>query len=225
MSLGTNRDNIATVMTAILFIGGVAVLSVGISAYQNEAFVLHLDQLIESISGGKMRLDDFDSELRNEPYIFMMGGGVLMFIGVFGLCSVASGSSTCRQIYLVLLLLCFAATIAIVVFCVLGCWAVDLNGENDAVREEFRSHWLNLTRPQQIEFEELLQCCDFDNDSPRRNVAVWLGGCRSIKKGCFIELLLVENAKKMASVFIWSTVAFVILFFFCFNCMVDHAEI
>ena len=76
-----------------------------------------------------------------------------------------------------------------------------------------------------MDFEDRLQCCDFDNASPRRDTAVWLGGCRSIKKGCFIELLLVENAKKMASVFIWASVSFVILLFFAFNCMVDHAEI
>ena len=40
-----------------------------------------------------------------------------------------------------------------------------------------------------------------------------------------MELLLIENSKKMATVFIWSTVAFVILVFAMFNCMVDHAEI
>ena len=76
-----------------------------------------------------------------------------------------------------------------------------------------------------MEFEDRIQCCDFDNKSDRRDNAVWLGGCQSYKKGCFIELLLVENAKKMASIFIWATIAFVVLLFFAFNCMVDHAEI
>lgn len=223
--LGTNRDNIATAMTAILFLGGVGVLAIGISAYKDETFVLYLNNLVDSISGGNIQLDEFETELPNESYIFMMGGGVLMFLGIFGLCSVASGSSTCRVIYLILLLLCFAVAVVIVVFAILGCWAVDLNGENDKIRERFRSHWLNLSRPEQMDFEDRLQCCDFDNASPRRDTAVWLGGCRSIKKGCFIELLLVENAKKMASVFIWASVSFVILLFFAFNCMVDHAEI
>jgi len=223
--MGTNRDNIATAMTAILFLGGVAVLVVGITAYKDEAFVLHLSDLVDSISGGKIRLEEFKTELQSESYIFMMGGGALMFLGIFGLCSVASRSSTCRSIYLILLLFCFAIAVVIVVFAVLGCWAVDLNGENDEIRERFRIHWLNLTQDEKKDFEDRLQCCDFDNKSPRRNMAVWLGGCQTIKKGCFIELLLVENAKKMASIFIWATVAFVMLLFFAFNCMVDHAEI
>ena len=82
-----------------------------------------------------------------------------------------------------------------------------------------------MRRSEQIEFERRLQCCDFDNESRRRHKAVWLGGCKSIKKGCFDELLLVENSKKMGTVFIWAGVAFVILLFAGFNCMVDQAEI
>ena len=64
--LGTNRDNIATAMTAILFLAGVGVLAIGISAYKDETFVLYLNNLVDSISGGNIQLDEFETELPNE---------------------------------------------------------------------------------------------------------------------------------------------------------------
>jgi len=220
-----NRDSIALAMTLILFLGGVGLLALGVTTNNNDTFLAYLEDLVDRISGGNIKLEDFETEMPKEPQVFIFGGAVMMFLGVFGLFSVASRSAVCRKFYLSLLIFCFGAGVAIVVLAVLGQWGVDFNGEHDVTRERFRSHWRELSKANQTEFESILECCDFDNASPRRNRAVWLGGCRAIKKGCFIELLLVENAKKMGTVFIWATVSFVILIFAAFNCMVDHAEI
>jgi len=223
--LVNNRETIAVIMTLTLFLGGVGLLTLGIVTQKEDAFVAYLGDLVDKISGGNIRLDEFDTKLPEEPFVFIIGGGVLMLLGFFGLCSVASRSSIFRNFYLLLLLLCFGAAVGVVVLAVLGNWGVDFRGENDVTQERFRGHWRSLSRSNQTAFESLLGCCDFDLESPRRDDAVWLGGCETHEKGCFIELLLVENSKKMASVFIWATVAFVILVFAMFNCMVDHAEI
>jgi len=220
-----NRETIAVAMTLTLFLGGVGLLTHGIVTHKEDAFLLYLDDLVDRISGGNISLNEFDTQLPEEPYVFIIGGGVLMFLGLFGVCSVASRSAIFRYLYLSLLLFCFGAAVAVVVLAVLGNWGVDFKGENDVIQERFRSHWRALPRQNQTAFESLLGCCDFDLVSPRRDDAVWLGGCRKIQRGCFMELLLIENSKKMATVFIWSTVAFVILVFAMFNCMVDHAEI
>lgn len=225
MHLGNNRENIAAAMTVIVFLVGVGLLTYGITAYKDESFLTYLKDLVESISGGNIRLEDFDHKLEREPFVFIIGGGVGMLLGLIGLCGVLCQRSLCRKFYLTLLLLCFAAAIVVVVYAVLDRWGIDFEGENGVIRERFRSHWRHMPRAEQIEYETRLQCCDFDNDSPRRRVAVWLGGCKSIKRGCFNELLLVENSKKMSTVFIWAAVAFVILLFAGFNCMVDQAEI
>ena len=60
--------------------------------------------------------------------MFIIGGGVLMLLGFFGLCSVASRSSIFRNFYLLLLLLCFGAAVGVVVLAVLGNWGVDFRG-------------------------------------------------------------------------------------------------
>ena len=66
LKLANNRETIATAMTAILFLGGVGLLAMGIKSYKDEAFLIYLQDLVNSISGGHLHLHHFQTELKQE---------------------------------------------------------------------------------------------------------------------------------------------------------------
>ena len=61
-----NRDSIALAMTLILFLGGVGLLALGVTTNNNDTFLAYLEDLVDRISGGNIKLEDFETEMPKE---------------------------------------------------------------------------------------------------------------------------------------------------------------